>query len=763
MTGPGPPKATGDLRRTSTTSTQVPQNLDPDRIARMQTVGGRIGKPVEFAGKYAVELDEEDEPQEDQAVRTGRKFILTDECWAKHAWTVIVMVLLAYTATIFLYRFTFVEFQVGADIKIGVGWTIVGWIVDCLFWLDLVLNFFLSYKDQRGNEVDSLRLIAWKYGLGFFWVNLVACVPEALIEGSIYAIAETTDDDQGAPGVNKFARVVRIQRVSRLAKLVRLSRVAKCFSFIQSNEYWKELQNFSIVRIVNFIVGLFWSLHLLACFWYLAAALHDDPEETWVGNRVNADGTSLLNSGPFQQWLTSMYFVLTVFTTVGFGDIAAITEVEIGCVAFIMIAGAVVHSIIISEVIQVVTSTDQVQQFIDKQIKLIDAFSEHTELTPLIQKRLKGEIAWRAKMYSMHKSYDKEEITQLILSRYIPWSIIEEMPANIFQGRLVKNRFLSCCEGVTLLPPRFPLLLAVHLSRVEFSAGEVVYQMHDFPFSIFLVLSGTFACIARPTPTGGMDEVYVREIDHDVAMTPMSKTVTWDPGTSMTGGLMGRIKSTVSRSCSMRTEPTMVPSTTQSSSFYPYRLFSVGNYFGEVEILLGRPRLATVRCERAGAALVLAKQDLLKLQEQFPQCRGVWESVARRREQLRQRACKQLRVGLTIRHFAAVRVQRYFRWWQRYQPLHHCQKLHDTGQRDAEDAMVEFMQCHAGRVRALSDEQTRPMRPDEEWRRSVEGLRAEFQVFRSEILTILQGRAPDELGRENSAPREPGRERVEAL
>ncbi|CAK9038711.1 unnamed protein product [Durusdinium trenchii] len=60
------------------------------------------------------------------------------------------------------------------------------------------------------------------------------------------------------------------------------------------------------------------------------------------GNLVfKGDGTL---QSPEVQWLHSFYFVLTVFTTVGFGDMSAFTEAEIGYVCFTMLLGAIVNS-----------------------------------------------------------------------------------------------------------------------------------------------------------------------------------------------------------------------------------------------------------------------------------------------------------------------------------------------------------------------------------------------------------------------------------
>ncbi len=52
------------------------------------------------------------------------------------------------------------------------------------------------------------------------------------------------------------------------------------------------------------------------------------------------------------------YFVLTVFTTVGFGDITPYTDPEILFGMLFMVMGAVVNSIIVSEVINILMRVD---------------------------------------------------------------------------------------------------------------------------------------------------------------------------------------------------------------------------------------------------------------------------------------------------------------------------------------------------------------------------------------------------------------------
>lgn len=574
----------------------------------------------------------------------GSRFMMTEKNPIRLAWSVVLCLLLGYTATAFLYRFTFCTFHIGPNgmDPIGendVGWKVIDLTVDVLFWIDLFVTFFLTYKDSKGREVDSMKLVAKNYLMFYFWINLLACLPEEAFSSIILAGQE--DPDPSNTIDLRVTRVYRLQRISRLARLARVTRLVKFAHIMSSSHIWKWFQEQRGVRVVNFLVGLFWALHLMACGWYLCAALHDDVQMTWVARRgVDNNGNTLLDQPPFEQWLVSMYFVLTVFTTVGFGDISAGTEAEIIYVAFTMLVGAVVHSIIISEVIGIVTSTDEVQKVIDKQVSLIEAFSAHTQLDGETSKQMKSEITWRARNWARSYGFDKKEMKDLITGKYMPRWLIAKMPKSIFNGSLIKNDFIRC---VSVVPPRLPCLLAVHLLSCDFEAGEIVYQMGDFPFNIFLVCGGTFSHVGRPGPQGGTDATEAEDV---------AKAAQGDPQTESSHVLVQALPSTYDEA---------VNSSTAKTRLFPYRLFSHGSYFGDHELIWGKPRYSTVRCERKGSALTLHKSDFHDLREMLPQFAYCWASQSRRRERYRRHCLTLLTGKVSFKQVAASRIQAFLR------------------------------------------------------------------------------------------------------
>merc|ERR1712194_722219 len=112
--------------------------------------------------------------------------------------------------------------------------------------------------------------------------------------------------------------------------------------------------------------ALLWSAHILCCGWYICAALNPDLTETWVYKEQDGGGPGeVFHMEPGDQWLRSLYFVITVFTTVGFGDQLPHNSSEIYYTYLVMFVGTILHSIIIGQVIDLVTSVDATAAFIE--------------------------------------------------------------------------------------------------------------------------------------------------------------------------------------------------------------------------------------------------------------------------------------------------------------------------------------------------------------------------------------------------------------
>jgi len=602
--------------------------LPPDA----STATSAVAKPVAQAVTSTISGAAPAEDEEDSLL--GRKTRHMDHCGSSFAifsgnpfrtfWDTMMFILLLYTATWFLWELCFLHFHVMQPIEVHehlgiskVAWDIWSGVYNWFFVLDVLFNFFFTFKDEEGHEIDCLKHIGCRYLQSYFVLDIMACIPDELTNEILKLFSSDADGGNLAKG----AKLSRLNRISRLLRLLRLGRLAKMAS-LKKTRAWVWMQQLRGVRVINFFCMLFFSVHLLACGWYLVASLQEDRSETWLATRSDSSrGQTLLEvENPWIQWAHSMYFVLTVFTTVGFGDISASNVVEICAVIVIFMVGAVVHSILVGEVINVVTRVEDKDKFVAEQSELVQRFANHTEVGPTLTLSLLEWASLDAKNWMTHQ-YDVGAMKKLITGRYMHRTLMGQLPVKLFSGDLLRNQFTRCLtlfDDAGFLPPRLPLLMALSMYRSWFEDGEVAYQHQDHAYNLFLITSGTFSYIGQPRKKGGKD-------------APPRAFTTSD---------------------------------TKEEPLYPYMLFGKGSYLGDLEVLLNNPRPASCRCEVAGAALVLPRNELNVLIGEFPQYVPIWFSEGQRRERHRQRCLKRLRHKYKLQDFCAVAIQTQLRAWR---------------------------------------------------------------------------------------------------
>lgn len=99
-----------------------------------------------------------------------------------------------------------------------------------------------------------------------------------------------------------------------------------------------------MVRLFAMIGGV---VHLCSCFFYLVKVASNEPEQVnlfLMDNGIEPDADRL------HKYMLAFYFINTVFTTVGFGDIGATNTSERAFVVVIMYIGTIIFGLLLAEV-----------------------------------------------------------------------------------------------------------------------------------------------------------------------------------------------------------------------------------------------------------------------------------------------------------------------------------------------------------------------------------------------------------------------------
>lgn len=259
-----------------------------------------------------------------EPIQVSARCVIPGNHKIKIGWDLGIMVLLLITTAIIPVRLAFVE----EDTK---PWQTAFFVIDGIFFFDIILWFFTSYQDQNNIEIVSHKKIAINYLKTWFMIDFFSVLPIDVI------LANYQD----------FNKLLRLVRIGKMYKLVRLFRLVKILKLVKSNKrlmnQFSEKMRISAgtERLAFFSVFFVIFLHVSSCLFIMIGKSNNDDEPSWLDS---------FNDKPDEEvFVCSIYFVLTTTSTVGYGDITPVNTIErlygcalmlIGVLSFTFISGA---------------------------------------------------------------------------------------------------------------------------------------------------------------------------------------------------------------------------------------------------------------------------------------------------------------------------------------------------------------------------------------------------------------------------------------
>lgn len=191
---------------------------------------GNIDEAIE---KKVLKLDNfHSNGQETYSSEAYYPWLIHPEGTFKKVWSLVLLVFMLYTATLMPYRIAFEE-AVYWDF-----WTVVDMVLDFVFIIDLVCNFFSITQREDGSVEFHRGKIALLYLKTWFLVDLISCFPMTLVDFCTGASSESS-----APS-SKYNSLMRLARLPRMYKLLRIVRVMKVMKHLASNSVFERFQDY---------------------------------------------------------------------------------------------------------------------------------------------------------------------------------------------------------------------------------------------------------------------------------------------------------------------------------------------------------------------------------------------------------------------------------------------------------------------------------------------------------------------------------------
>lgn len=245
------------------------------------------------------------------------------------------------------------------------GMTVLNYMIDLCFFMDLIVTFLSSYEDVNGHEETRLKYIAINYLTGWFVVDLLATIPTQVFE---------VDGEQS--DTNRLARLGRLPRLYRLTKILRLVKVFKSLTYNRAFNKMTGKINLTSgrTRILKSVLVAFFLVHIIACFWFMQAKFNDFDMTTWV-YRMN-----VVDMPFFMQYVYSVYWAMQTLSTVGYGEFGAHNPTEYMICLVWMMFGVSFYSFLVGSITSILAAEARDTETLPSKVRQLEDYSNASAL-----------------------------------------------------------------------------------------------------------------------------------------------------------------------------------------------------------------------------------------------------------------------------------------------------------------------------------------------------------------------------------------------
>ncbi|CDW91576.1 cation channel family protein [Stylonychia lemnae] len=368
------------------------------------------------------------------------------------------------------------------------------YLVDILFFIDILVNFDSALELPDGTIDPRLKSISLAYIKSWFILDLCATFPTQFLESSGDSSSSTTTtgdpstgttqvatQKQSSSNYNKLLRLARLPRLYRLLRILRLFKIVKILRYNQTLQriFDKIKMNAAVSRMIFTLVFAFFSVHLISCFWFLAAKFDDTNPETWVSR------LKLIDEEPSTLYLECLYWSLQTVATVGFGDFGARTVSELFLCIVWMIFGVGFYSFVIGNLTSIIANENANSENLYNKLKALEEFAKKTNLPE--------ELHFKIRQF-LENNYNElfSRIDENQLLQELPITLRDEVFIHKYQGLLDAIDFLRECEN-----NEFVWAMVQMLRKIKVDKDDEVYQEGDFAEEIYYIKSGKIRLYAE--------------------------------------------------------------------------------------------------------------------------------------------------------------------------------------------------------------------------------------------------------------------------
>lgn len=269
-------------------------------------------------------------------------------------WNAFMVFMLALSAYLVPYEIAFTEIQTDYHAYIG-------FVTDCIFVLDIVLQFFVAFETHGYHYCQDHKQIVWHYLITGFLIDAMSC----LSISDIFIMNCLGED---------FLWIVVVFRWTRMLRLGRFWRCKKRWVFEMNISY---IAQEALINCVTITL----SCHWMACAWGVSARY--DKQKNWVLAQYAKDDFEMpfSNMGQWPEgartYFLALYFGIYLLTGIGLGNIVPVNAAEHAVCMLCMISGACCWATVIASIVGMVGNQKEHAMMLQRQMDAVNRMARH--------------------------------------------------------------------------------------------------------------------------------------------------------------------------------------------------------------------------------------------------------------------------------------------------------------------------------------------------------------------------------------------------
>jgi len=339
-------------------------------------------------------------------------------------WRILVILSVVIQATLFpldgLFKLRFHTWYYYLDIA-----------VTLIFLLDFIENI---YRYKRIQKHTVFKDIYWDTysSRKYFIADALAILPYALL----------------------FANPA--WQLLRIFKWVKVFRTMRFFQI-------RNIRNTAGISFWYIILGFFLLSHGFTCFWL----------------RIHGFDASMSN---IDNYIQSLYWIITTLTSVGYGDIVPVGNIEMLFTIFLQLFGVGVLALLVGTVVSIFSKKNPAEQRFIENMEKLRALIHYQHIPKSLENRISDYFTyeWRQKL-----GYDESELMEAL-----PYGLRIELQVE-FKKNVIKDIPLFDC-----VDDHFIRDIAQYLTPMILTPGDYLFRTGDIAKSMYFVQKGKISVLS---------------------------------------------------------------------------------------------------------------------------------------------------------------------------------------------------------------------------------------------------------------------------